>query len=130
MYVLRTDTHNNGLSVISAVDNSFCFGSRQFHVVFTNSKSNVVSVNFYFCIQEVHLRRSDESCNEQVARCVVQVLRGIYLLNNSVFHNNDSGTKCHSLGLVMCYVDDGSAQSLMQFRNLGTHLYTKLCIQV
>ena len=52
------------------------------------------------------------------------------LLNNSVFHNNDSGTKCHSLGLVMCYVDDGSAQSLMQFRNLGTHLYTKLCIQV
>ena len=27
-------------------------------------------------------------------------------------------------------ISDGSAQSLMQFRNLGTHLYTKLCIQV
>ena len=27
-------------------------------------------------------------------------------------------------------VDDGGAQSLMQLRNLNTHLYTQLCIQV
>ena len=30
----------------------------------------------------------------------------------------------------MCYVDDSSAQSLMQLGNLSSHLYTKLCIQV
>ena len=57
-------------------------------------------------IHEVHLRRSDESGNEQVARCIVKVLRCIYLLNNSVFHNNDSCSECHSLCLVMSYVDD------------------------
>ena len=30
----------------------------------------------------------------------------------------------------MCYVDDGSFQSVMQFGDLGTHLYTKFSIQV
>ena len=30
----------------------------------------------------------------------------------------------------MCYVDDGSAQSLMDLGDLNTHLYTKFCIQV
>ena len=35
-----------------------------------------------------------------------RVLRCIYLLNNTVLHNNDSGTQCHSLCLVMCYVDE------------------------
>ena len=30
----------------------------------------------------------------------------------------------------MCYVDDRGAQSLVQFGNLNTHLYTQLRIQV
>ena len=30
----------------------------------------------------------------------------------------------------MCYIDDGGAQSLMQFCDLDTHLYTQLSIQV
>ena len=63
-------------------------------------------------------------------RLVIQVLRSIYLLDNAVLHNYDSGTQCHSLGLVMCYIDDGGAQSLMQLSDLDTHLYTQLSIQV
>ncbi len=59
-----------------------------------------------------------------------RVLRSIYLLNNTVVHNDDSGTKSHSLCLVMGYVDDGCAQSLMKLGDLDTHLYTKLCVQV
>ena len=92
----------------------------------------VSDVAFYLnsSIQEVHLRRSHESCYEQVARLLIQVLRSIYLLDNAVLHNNDSGTKGHSLGLVMCNVDDGGAQSLMQLSDLDTHLYTQLSIQV
>ena len=58
-------------------------------------------------IDQVHLRRTDESSNELVSRLIVQVLRGIYLLDNTILKNNDSGTQSHSLGLVMCYVDDG-----------------------
>ena len=58
-------------------------------------------------IDQVHLRRTDESSNELVSRLIVQVLRSIYLLDNTILKNNDSGTQSHSLGLVMCYVDDG-----------------------
>ena len=47
-----------------------------------------------------------------LAGLVVQVLRSIYLLDNAILHNNDSGTQSHSLGLVMCYVDDGCTYSL------------------
>ena len=129
-YVLRTDTHNNSFSIISAIDQSFCFVFRQFQAVVTYLQSNVFSVNFYSCIQEVHLRRSDESGYKQVSRSVVQVLRCIYLLNNTIFHNYDSGTQCHSFCLVMCYVDDSSTQSLMQFGDLCSHLYTQFSIQV
>ena len=71
-----------------------------------------------YSIKEVHLRRSDESCNEQIARCIVKVLRCINLLYDTVFHNNDPCTKCHSLCLVMCYVDDRSTQVLMKLGNL------------
>ncbi len=95
-----------------------------------NLKAGNIAGNLNLCIQEVHLRRSHESCHEQVLRSVVQILGSIYLLDNAVFHNYDSGTKGHSLCLVMCNVDDGGSQSLMQLCNLDTHLYTQLCIQV
>ena len=42
-----------------------------------------------------------KSCNEQVLRLLVQILRSIYLLDNAVLHNNDSGSQRHSFGLVM-----------------------------
>src|SRR5699024_1195436 len=73
---------------------------------------------------------TNESCYEQVARFVIQILRGIYLLHDTIFHNNDSCTKGHSLCLVMCYVDNRSAQVLMNLGDLNTHLNTKLCVQV
>src|SRR5699024_178442 len=82
------------------------------------------------CIQEVHLRRSHKACYKQVARFLVQVLRSIYLLNNAVLHNNDSCTKSHSFCLVMGYIDDSSAQSLMDLGDLNTHLNTDFCVQV
>ena len=130
MYILRTDTKNNGLSVVAAIDEFLSFCRSKFDGMVAYLKSNVVAAYFNGSIQEVHLRRTDESSYEQVARIVVKVLRGIYLLNNTIFHNYDSGTKGHSLCLVMCNVNDGCAQSLMQFGDLNTHLYTKFCIQV
>ena len=51
---------------------------------------------------------SHETCNEEVLRSVVEILRSINLLDNTVLHNYDSGTKGHCLGLVMGYVDNGS----------------------
>ena len=40
-------------------------------------------------VQEVHLGAADEACNEHIAGHIVQVLRGIDLLDDAVFHNND-----------------------------------------
>ena len=52
------------------------------------------------------------------------------MLNNTISHYYDSGTQCHSLGLVMCYIDNSGSKSLMQLSNLNSHLYTEFCIQV
>src|SRR5699024_9856439 len=115
---------------VAAVDESFLLGSRNFQDMFSDCQCYVVALNCTFCIHEVHLRRSDESCNEQVARCIVKVLRCIYLLYNTILHNDDSCTKGHSLCLVMCYVDDRSAKAFMKLGNLDTHLDSQFCIQV
>ena len=81
-------------------------------------------------VDEVHLRGSHETCYEEVARLVIQILRSINLLDNTILHNYDSGTKSHSLGLVVSYVDDSGFKSLMKLGNLDTHLYTELSVQV
>ena len=61
---------------------------------------------------------------------IIQVLRGIDLLDEAVLHNNDSVTHGHSLGLVMCNVNEGGAESLMKLSDLGSHLCTELSVQV
>ena len=71
-----------------------------------------------------------DRAGEEVVGLIVKVLRCINLLNNAVLHNNDTGTKCHSLGLVMCYVDDGCFKSLMKLGDLNTHLNTEFSVQV
>ena len=68
-------------------------------------------------VQEVHLGAADEACNEHVARHIVQVLRGIDLLDDTILHNYDSCTKSHS-------------QLLVQLDDLGAHAGTQLGIQV
>ena len=96
----------------------------------SNFQGYIIAGNLNLCIHEVHLRRSDKSCYEQVAWLIIQVLRRIYLLHDTVFHNDDSCTKSHSFCLVMGYVNDGSAQVLMQFGDLNTHLNSQFCIQI
>ena len=81
-------------------------------------------------VDEVHLRRADEARNELVYRIVVKVLRSIYLLDVTVFHNNDTVTHRHSLSLVMSNVDKGGTQSLMELGYLGSHLSTELSVEV
>ena len=61
---------------------------------------------------------------------IIQVLWVIHLLDDAVLHNDDSGTQCHGLCLVMGNVDNGGLQSLVKLGNLNTHLASQLCIQV
>ena len=71
------------------------------------NENNAVAFFFDFNIQEVHLWRTNESGNKHIAWIVIKVLRCIYLLNISVFHNNDTIAHGHSLGLVMGNVNEG-----------------------
>ena len=76
------------------------------------------------------MRCADEACNEQVDGVIVEVLRCIYLLNETVLHNNDTRTHCHSFGLVMRYVYECCAKSLVELGNLRSHRSTELSVEV
>ena len=77
-------------------------------------------------VQEVHLGAADEACNEHVARHIVQVLRGIDLLDDAILHDDDAVAHGHSLGLVVGNVDEGGSQLLVQLDDLGAHAGTQL----
>ena len=76
------------------------------------------------------MRAADEAGNEHVAGIIVQVLRSVNLLHDTVFHNHDAVAHGHSLGLVVGNVDEGGAQFLVQLDDLGAHCGTQLCVQV
>ena len=80
--------------------------------------------------RQVHLGAADEACNEHVARHIVQVLRGIDLLDDAILHDDDAVAHGHSLGLVVGNVDEGGSQLLVQLDDLGAHAGTQLGIQV
>jgi len=81
-------------------------------------------------VDEVHLRSAYEACDKYVDRHIIKLLRCIDLLDNTVFHNNDTGSHCHSLNLVMRNVYERRADLLVKLCKLGSHRGTKLCIKV
>ena len=90
----------------------------------------VVALLLKRTVDEVHLRCSDKSCNEDVNGLVVKLLRCINLLNKTVLHNNDSGCHGHSLDLVVSNVYEGGSNSLMELCKLSSHGSTKLSVKV
>ena len=79
---------------------------------------------------EVHLRCTDEACNEEVNGRIIEVLRSVNLLDETVLHNYDTGSHCHSLYLVVSYVDECCTESLVDLCKLSSHGCTELCVQV
>ena len=63
---------------------------------FVKKEKNKISLNN--CVEEVHLRRSDEAGNEEVAWLVVEVLRRVDLLNDTILHNNGTGKCAQTVG--------------------------------
>ena len=130
MNIFRTNTKNNSLAIISTIDQLLSFVLRQTDICILQRQDHAVPFHAAKRIYKVHLWRSDKSCYEQVIRLIIQYLWCIYLLYDTTIHNYDSGSQCHSLCLIMCYIDNGSSQSLMQSGNLYSHLSTKLGIQI
>ena len=90
----------------------------------------VLALLFKNTVDEVHHRCADEACNEEVYRVIVEVLRCIYLLNETVLHNNDTSSHCHSFCLVMSYVYECCADSLVNLCKLCSHRCTELSVEV
>ena len=65
-------------------------------------------------VENVHLGRADEACNEQVLGVVEHFLRRADLLDEAVLHNDDTVTEGHSLDLVVGNVDKGGVDTLAE----------------
>ena len=81
-------------------------------------------------LEEIHLRRSDKARNEFIARIIVQIFRGIDLLHESVFHNNDPRSHCHCFYLIVRDVNKCRLKFTVQFADFRSHLRPEFCVQI
>src|SRR5919112_3975434 len=65
-------------------------------------------------VEEVHRGRADEAGDEQVPRLVVEIQRGVDLLEDAVLEDRDAVPHRHGLDLVVGDVHGGDAESLLQ----------------
>src|SRR4029453_1995812 len=72
----------------------------------------------------------DEACDEVVLRAVVEVARGVNLLEQAVLEDCDAVTHGHGLNLVVGHVSRGDAEGAGQGCDLRTGLDTELGVKV
>ena len=81
-------------------------------------------------LEEVHRRRTDERGDEHVDGLVVQVLRGVHLLEIAVLEHRDAVPHRHRLDLVVGDVHGGDGELALQRGDLGAHLHAQLRVEV
>ena len=128
--VLRADSEDDAPAVPLSVDEGFRLFFREGNTLSFKFKKCPGARNAHCRIEEIHLRRAHESRHKQVAGFFIQILRRVDLLHYAVFHDDDPGSQCHRLRLVMCDINDRGAQSLVEFGNFRPHLDTEFGVQV
>ena len=83
-----------------------------------------------FAFKNIDRRSSEEFCDEQVDRIVVDFLRFSDLLNIAVFHNDDHVRDAHSFFLIMCDEDCRYAGFLLDAADFLTGLQTQARVEV
>ena len=126
--MFRTNTEHNSLrlNVFLFKLSLLLFREREFDAIDNNAVFSVVFAEFR--IKEVHLRRSDESCNEQICRMIKHFLRSTDLLNETVLHDDDTVAKGHSFCLIVRDIDERRVDSLTELDDLSTHLVAQFCV--
>ena len=127
---LGAQTDNDFLADIVLEVGVVCLFVRELQGVAGEVDVYVLALLLKLSVDEVHLRRADEACDEQVARIVVQVLRRVDLLDKTVLHDDDSRSHRHSLDLVVGNVNERRAESLVDLGKLGSHRRTELRVEV
>ena len=81
-------------------------------------------------LEQVHRGGADEAGDEDVVRVVVQVARGVDLLQQAVLEHGDPVAHGHGLDLVVGDVDRGDAEAALQRGDLGAGLHAQLGVEV
>jgi hypothetical protein len=61
---------------------------------------------------------------------IVRLLWGCILLNDTILHDCDPVAQRHRLNLIVCYVDRGGLELVMELFEFGAHLNAEFGIQV
>ena len=72
---------------------------------------------------------ADEVCHKRVGWLVVDIGRCSYLLNLSLAHHHDGVAQGQGFFLVVGYVDEGNAQSLVHFLQFQLHVLAHLQVE-
>ena len=128
--VLRADAerHGAGLHVVAEERGLLILG--EVDLLAADLDGVLVAVALELGVEEVHLRRSDESGNEEVGGLIEHFLRRADLLDEAVAHDDDAVAERHSLDLVVGDVDEGGVDLLAQLDDLGAHLVAELGVEV
>ncbi|MNC08429.1 hypothetical protein D3C75_560130 [compost metagenome] len=130
MDIFRTNAHDHIFTDITFAAQQCCFAAWNFNIKVLSAETDRTVHLGQSTIDKVHCRGTDKSGYEQVCRLIVQLFRRSSLLNDTIIHNYDTVTHCHSFCLVMRYVDTSGFKAFNQFSDFSAHLTTKFSIQV
>ena len=81
-------------------------------------------------LDHVHGRAADEAADEEVHRPVVELLRGVDLLELALAHDRDAVAHGHGLDLVVGDVDRRRPEVVLEACDLGAGLHAQLRVEV
>src|SRR6266550_3112155 len=81
-------------------------------------------------VKEVHGWRADETCHEQVGWMIVEFLRGTDLLNDAGVEYSNTASHRHGFHLVVCDIDKGGLDALVNLGDLRAGLNAQLRVQI
>ena len=93
-------------------------------------EENIFSDLFKVSVEKVHRRSSDKAGDKDIGLIVINMMRGIHLLNDAVFHHADAVSHGHCLDLVVGHVDHGCFQTCMELGDFRPHLHAHFRIKI
>ena len=130
LQMFGTDAYRYFLGLRIGPQQALLFFSRERHLPITDLHQIAVAITQQFSVKKVHLRRTDKAAYELICRMSKDLLWRANLLDDTVLHNDNPVSQCHSLGLIVGDIHKGGVDALAKHQNLSTHLSAQLGIQV
>jgi hypothetical protein len=128
---LGSDAHDDGAAGVAPHRRAgLQGGGAERHPLLAHSADHPAARLLDLGVEHVHGRAADEACDEQVHRAVVDLLRGVDLLQPALAHHRDPVAHGHGLDLVVGDVDRGGAEVVLHLADLGAHLHAQLRVEV